>query len=76
MNSEEIIWENLLSRQPRLIRAAYKILDAETQAAVLVHLRVMASGEGWQPEQIKSAQAALDFIATFEAKASQKKGKA
>ena len=76
MNSDEIFWENLLSRQPRLIRAAYKILDAETQAAVIAHLRVMTTEEGWHPEQVKSAQTALDFIAAFEEKASKKKGQA
>lgn len=74
MNSDEIFWENLLSRQPRLIRAAYKILDAETQAAVIAHLRVMTTEEGWHLEQVKSARAALDFIAAFEEKASKKKG--
>lgn len=76
MNSDEIFWENLLSRQPRLIRAAYKILDTETQAAVIAHLRVMTTEEGWHPEQIKSAQTALDFIATLQDKATKKKGDA
>jgi len=76
MNSDEIFWETLLSRQPRLIRAAYKILDAETQAAVIAHLRVMTTEEGWHPEQIKSAQTALDFIAILQDKASKKKGEA
>ena len=76
MNSDEIFWENLLSRQPRLNSAAYKILDAETQAAVIAHLRVMTTEEGWHPEQVKSAQTALDFIAAFEEKASKKKGQA
>ena len=30
------------------------------------HLRVMTSEDGWHPEQVISAQAALDVIAAIE----------
>lgn len=66
MNSEDIIWELLLSREPYKVRSAYRALDEEAQAAVTAHLRVMVGEEGWHPEQVKSAQAALDIIARLE----------
>ncbi len=67
MNSENIVWDLLLSRSPYQIRAAFRALDEETQSAVLSHLRAMAGGEGWHPEQVKSAQVALESIANLEA---------
>jgi len=75
MNPEEIVWELLLSRQPRQIRAAYQALDAQTQTAVLMHLRAMASEAGWHPEQVKSARAALDFIAALDSTKKKASGK-
>ncbi len=66
MNSENIVWDLLLSRSPFQIRAAFRALDEETQSAVLAHLRAMAGGEGWHPEQVKSAQVALESIANLE----------
>ena len=66
MNLEEIVWDALLSREPESIRPAYLALDAETRQAVSAHLRVMTSEEGWHPEQVISARAALDAIAEIE----------
>jgi hypothetical protein len=66
MNEVEIVWEALLSRDEAQIRPAYLALDAETRGAVGAHLRVMTGEEGWHPEQVISAQAALDVIAAIE----------
>jgi hypothetical protein len=58
------LWENLLSRQPDLIRAAYASLAARDQKAVLAHLHRMVNDTGWQPEQQLSAKAALQALDT------------
>jgi hypothetical protein len=58
----ERFWDSLLSRQPDLVREAFADLDAETQQAVVAHLRRMTSEEGWHPEQVLSAEAALSAI--------------
>lgn len=58
----ERLWEQLLSKEPEQIRAAFRILDPASQRAVLAHLRRMAAEEGWQPAQRLSAQAALDAL--------------
>ena len=66
MNEVEIVWEALLSRDVAQIRPAYLALDAQTRRAVGSHLRVMTSEDGWHPEQVISARAALDVIAAIE----------
>ena len=66
MSSEEIIWEQILSRDPEQVRAAFFMLDGETQQGVVEHLRVMVSEEGWHPEQVISAQKALIAIEESE----------
>jgi hypothetical protein len=66
MNNIEIVWEALLSRDEALIRPAYLALDAETRRAVGAHLRIMTGEDGWHPEQVISAQAALDVIAAID----------
>jgi hypothetical protein len=53
------LWNNLLSRQPKLIRAAFSKLDPSKQKDALAHLQRMVSEPGWQPEQRSSAEAAL-----------------
>ena len=58
----EKIWNNLLSRQPELIKAEYNMLDTHSQKAVLDHLRCMLKEAGWQPEQRLSASAALQAL--------------
>ncbi len=58
----ERFWDRLLSRQPDLVREAFDDLDVDTQQAVIAHLRRMASEEGWHPEQVLSAEAALSAI--------------
>ena len=58
----ENLWDHLLSRQPELIQAAFQSLAPQEQRDVLAHLQRMVSEAGWHPEQIASAQAALDSI--------------
>ncbi|PWB55097.1 MAG: hypothetical protein C3F13_05085 [Anaerolineales bacterium] len=58
----ENIWDELLSEQPETIREAYTSLDLPHQQAVLAHLQRMSSESGWQPEQRRSALAALKAI--------------
>ncbi len=60
----EVLWNNLLSRQPGLIRAAFDALDKPSQLTVLNHLRRMLSDAGWQPEQRVSAETALQALGT------------
>ncbi len=58
----EALWNNLLSRQPELVRVAFNSLDSSNQEIVLAHLKNMAGESGWQPEQIISAKAALHAL--------------
>ncbi len=58
----EILWDDLLSEQPETIRTAFAALDKTDQNTVLTHLERMASEAGWQPEQRRSARAALKAI--------------
>ena len=58
----ERIWDQLLSRDPQLIKTTFAGLDKESQQTVLVHLKEMTTGAGWHPEQAKSATVALEAI--------------
>ncbi len=58
----ELLWDQLLSRQPESIQAAFASLDTPSRKAVLEHLQHMSADTGWQPEQRKSAQAALQVL--------------
>lgn len=60
----EYLWENLLSRQPDLIRATFVALNDSDRKAVLAHLRRMAKETGWQAEQKISAEAAIQALET------------
>ena len=60
----EQFWNEILSRQPQKIRAAFAALDIEAKQAVLTHLERMISESGWHPEQVRSAQAALAALRT------------
>jgi hypothetical protein len=62
MDSPEIIWDQLLSRQPERILAAYWRLSPDEQQTVLRHLERMTTEPGWHPEQRISAQAALQVL--------------
>jgi hypothetical protein len=58
----ETLWDDLLSRDQELVRAAFGTLSAEEQKSVLAHLQRMVNEPGWQPEQRLSALAALDAL--------------
>jgi hypothetical protein len=64
-NFLENLWDALLSRQSDQIRAAFQSLDSPSQDNVLVHLTRMVTEEGWQPEQVVSAQSALNVLKTI-----------
>jgi len=55
-------WEQVLSRDNESIRKAFDALDRNDRRNLTVHLQKMATETGWQPEQRKSAQLALDAI--------------
>jgi hypothetical protein len=61
-NPVESLWDDLLSSEPDLIRAAYASLDAATQRAVIAHLQRMRDEEDWHPLQQASARAALAVL--------------
>ena len=62
MSHIDLVWEQILSRDPELIQAMYEELTMDEQMAVLKHLNIMISEEGWHPEQVKSAQVALKTL--------------
>lgn len=66
LDEPEKLWEDLLSRQPYEIKAAYASLNPSDQKAVLAHLKRMVNEAGWQPEQRVSAGAALDVLLSEE----------
>ena len=61
-NFLENLWDNLLSRQPELIKPAYKALNLQEQESVLAHLNRMSTDPDWHPEQRISAQTALKTL--------------
>jgi hypothetical protein len=58
----EIVWENLLSRQPERIHQVYRSLSISERQAVLAHLLRMIDEPGWHPEQRLSARVAIQAI--------------
>ena len=56
------LWDDLLSRLPERVRAAYASMAAPEQKAVLTHLQRMVSESGWQASQRASARAALKAL--------------
>jgi hypothetical protein len=58
----ESLWDQLLSRQPALIQAAFASLTLEQQNVVLAHLTRMLEEDGWHAEQRLSARAALQAL--------------
>ncbi len=62
MDPLELLWDQLLSRQPEQIRMAYNHLTPDEQVDVLRHLGRMASEPGWHTEQVLSARAALNAL--------------
>jgi len=62
----ERLWNDLLSREARIILQAFTMLDKESQQAVLRHLNRMSEEPGWHPEQRISAKAALRALSSLE----------
>lgn len=58
----EKTWDQLLSRDMQTIKNTFAGLDKDSQRTVIAHLREMATGTGWHPEQVKSALVALEAI--------------
>ncbi|MBN1440778.1 MAG: hypothetical protein JW929_15330 [Anaerolineales bacterium] len=58
----EEFWIRLLSEDPDLICAAWKLLNPEERRIVGAHLQAMTMEEGWQAGQRRSARAALRVI--------------
>jgi hypothetical protein len=58
----EYVWDGILSRDSRRIVQTFLSLDEQSKETVLAHLKRMTSESGWHPEQVKSAQTALDAI--------------
>ncbi len=58
----DIFWDDILSGNPRRVRAAFADLDRPTAQAVLLHLRRMIKEPGWQPAQRAAARVALEIL--------------
>lgn len=58
----QLFWDNLLSRNPARIKSAFSTLDEDSKQAVIEHLKKMISESGWHPEQVKSAQIAINIL--------------
>lgn len=56
------LWDQLLSGDADAVRVAFRTLGDSERKAVLEHLQRMTSEEGWQPEQVTSARAALQAL--------------
>ncbi len=61
-NSVEQFWDNVLSRDPDLVRRACADLPPAEMSRLVAHLEDMAGGEGWHTEQRLSARAALEAL--------------
>jgi hypothetical protein len=62
MDLIEKFWDDILSRDPLRIRAAFEHLSDQERRDVYTHLEKMSRDDGWHPEQKTSADAALDVI--------------
>ena len=68
MKNIDDIWEQLLSRDAKSIRALFSTLSADEKLATQVHLKKMAYETGWHPEQKKSALKAFLVIEEIKRK--------
>jgi len=62
MDLIEKLWDDILSRNPLKIRAAFESLSDQERGDMYTHLVKMSRDDGWHPEQKISANAALDVI--------------
>ncbi len=66
MNSIEKLWDALLSRDPERIQKTYKSLNKIERIAVVDHLILMTTENGWHLDQKHSAQISLESINGLE----------
>jgi hypothetical protein len=71
MDSIELLWDALLSREPERIQFAYEDLSLAEKEAVIEHLKSMATENSWHVEQKLSAQSALDVIKSIDTNKSE-----
>lgn len=62
MDDLELIWNDILSRDPTRIRLRWQTFSPEEQAAIRAHLTRMVSEDGWTDGQRKSAEVALQTL--------------
>lgn len=62
MDFIEKLWDEILSRNPQRISAAFVALSDIDQNEIFDHLKHMSCDDGWHLEQKISADAALDVI--------------
>ena len=62
MDDPTLFWDNLLSREAAKIEAAWRSLPQAYRKDVRDHLVAMVTELDWHPEQVKSAEAALNII--------------
>lgn len=62
----EKTWDGILSRDPKRIALVFSTLEKEDKAVVLGHLHKMTEESGWHPEQVTSAQTALNVLEQTE----------
>lgn len=58
----EKLWNALLSRDEKVIRAAYDTCTQSERHNILSHLKKMTAEQGWQEEQVNSAKFALKVL--------------
>ena len=58
----EKTWDGILSREEVTIKETFASLDPESKKVVFDHLHKMAAESGWHPEQVISAQTALQVL--------------
>ncbi len=66
MTTIDQLWDNILSRDPILIKKTYEESNKIERKAIRSHLIKMSSEPGWHIEQIKSAEAAIKIIAEID----------
>jgi hypothetical protein len=65
MDDPTLFWDNLLSREADKIESAWRSLPQAYRKDVRDHLVAMVTELDWHPEQVKSAEAALNIIDTM-----------
>lgn len=58
----EHVWDAILSRDGQRIVKTFLSLDEQSRKTVLEHLQRMTCESGWHPEQVRSAQTAIEAI--------------